>query len=633
MTLRLAGSDDQLAGFSAIEQIQFADGTVWGASEIQAHIQPVNLIGTEGSDYLFGAASNDVVQGLGGNDVILGVDGEDMLDGGAGMDSLQGGAGNDTYVVDDAGDVLIESAGEGNDTAYSSVSYDLSTQGNEVETLALTGTFSIDAKGNGSDNTLSGNTGDNVLDGSFGNDTMQGAGGNDTYIVSEFGDLVIEQANDGIDAVQSSVAFYTLGTNVENLTLTGFGFDGTGNDLSNILAGNDMNNRLDGGANSDMMIGGLGDDTYVVDNAGVASMDLVVENAGEGIDTVESSVDYTLTANVERLTLTGSTVRGTGNELDNTIQGTDGNNIIDGGIGADTMAGGLGDDVYVVDNVGDVIIDVGPGIDTVQTAMSYELGTTAALENLTLTGSAAVNGTGNFIDNTITGNDADNVLDGQDGSDTLIGGGGNDRLIGGFDSDTLVGGAGNNAYMVDQDTDVIAELAGEGIDTVESTSFDYTLSANIENVTLTGTGFQRVVGNTADNTMIGTADTNVLLGEDGNDVLQGNDGLDILSGGAGNDVLDGGVGADMMYGGTGDDVYQVDDAADFVSEFAGEGNDTIHSSVSYTLLTDSEVETVILTGSVSNNATGSFTNNALIGNSAANILDGGAGDEDRKSVV
>ena len=592
---------------------------------LSANVENLTLTGTAMSG--IGNDLDTVLVGNEGFNFLSAWGGNDQLNGGLGADSMAGMAGDDTYFVDDAGDMLIESAGEGSDTAYSSVSYDLSMQGNEVETLALTGTSSIDAKGNWSDNTLIGNTGDNVLDGSFGSDSMQGAGGNDTYIVSEFGDAVVEQANEGVDTVRSSVAFFTLGENVENLTLTGFAFDGTGNELSNILTGNDMNNRLDGAAGPDIMTGGLGDDTYVVDNAGVVAADLVVENVGEGIDTVESSVNYTLTANVERLTLTGAAVNGTGNDLDNTIKGTDGNNIIDGGVGADTMDGGMGDDIYVVDNVEDVIIDVGPGIDTVQTAMSYELGTMAALENLILTGSAAVNGTGNFIDNTLTGNGADNVLDGQNGSDTLIGGGGNDRLIGGFGSDTLIGGVGDDTYVVDQDIDVITELAGEGIDTVESAGGDYTLSANVENLTLIGTGFQRAVGNASDNLMVGTSDTNVLLGEDGHDVLEGRAGSDHLIGGSGNDLLNGGTESDMMWGGTGDDSYQVDDSSDIVTEFTGEGSDIINSSVSYALTSDAEVETIVLSGVNSINATGSNTDNTLIGNSGNNVLDGGFGND------
>src|SRR5207247_4422555 len=145
---------------------------------------------------------------------------------------------------------------------------------------------------------------------------MIGGTGDDTYTVDSAGDVVTENASEGTDTVLSSID-YTLGANLENLTLTGTAANATGNSLANVITGNAHDNVLDGGAGADTMIGGTGDDTYFVDSAG----DVVTELASEGTDTVVSSVDYTLGANLENLTLTGSALSGTGNAQDNVITG------------------------------------------------------------------------------------------------------------------------------------------------------------------------------------------------------------------------------------------------------------------------------------------------------------------------
>ena len=677
-----AGVDYSLT--AEVENLTLTGGAISGTGNELDN----TIVGNGSSNTLFGGAGNDTLTDNGGND---------RLDGGLGADTMAGGASNDVYVVDNAGDIVTELAGAGTDTVESSIDYTLAAN---VENLVLTGADNLVGHGNALNNKITGNAGNNttdagagndtvnagegsdvvrggdgidqlfgeggddrlygdagndLVDGGLGSDTMAGGLGDDTFVVDNDGDLVVEEAAAGTDLVQSSIT-YTLTDNVENLTLLGAAdLQGVGNELNNIITGNTGNNlldglagndtihagagndtlvggegddtlngeagddglrgdtgndRLDGGLGNDSMRGGSGNDTYVVDSAA----DLTLEEAGEGTDLVEASVSHTLAANVENLTLTGSAnINGTGNELDNiltgnngantlsggagndTLVGNSGNDILDGGTGADTMQGGAGNDRYVVDEIGDVVVETaGNGSDTVESGIDYVLG--ANLENLVLTGSA-LNGTGNAAANAITGNAADNLIDGGTGVDTMS------------------GGAGNDTYIVDQTGDGIVEAADGGIDIVRA-SATYTLAANVEHLVLLGSAAINGTGNALDNDITGNEAANV---------LSGGAGKDTIVAGGGNDTLDGGLGADAMTGGTGNDIYVVDDAADQVLENADEGVDTVHASTDYRLVAN--VENLTLTGSGAISGSGNELDNVITGNAGNNQLDGGAGND------
>jgi Ca2+-binding RTX toxin-like protein len=285
------------------------------------------LIGTSGNDLLDGLAGDDILQGLAGNDTILGGAGSDLLDGGTGTDTLAGGTGNDTYVVS-TGDTVVEQSNQGLDTVQSDVTW---TLGVNLEALTLTGTAAINGTGNALNNVLTGNSAANVL---------TGGAGNDVYVIGA-GDTVVEGSNAGTDTVLSNVTT-TLSANVELLGLTGIAaINGTGNSLNNVLTGNNAANALDGRTGADILAGLDGNDTYLVDNTG----DTVIELANNGTDLVQSSVTYTLAANVENLTLTGaSAINGTGNAAHNILIGNSANNQLSGANGNDTLRGGLGND-------------------------------------------------------------------------------------------------------------------------------------------------------------------------------------------------------------------------------------------------------------------------------------------------
>ncbi len=570
-----------------------------------------------------GNGLDNLIVGNCGTNTLSGGAGNDTLDGRGGADLMIGGLGDDYFYVENAGDVVIEAGNEGYDTVYSSISYSL--VGQYLEVLVLSGTDAVNGTGNSLANILIGNDGANTLSGGDGNDEIFGGGGIDVMIgglgddffhVDDVGDLATERSSEGYDTVLASVSYTLSGQYIEALTLTGgAAINGTGNKLDNRLLGNDAANTLDGGQGNDdidgglgadTMIGGIGDDSFHVDQLG----DTAVERNGEGYDKVFASISYSLAGQfIEDLELTGNAaVNATGNKLDNVLTGNSaantlsgglGNDALDGGGGADTMIGGEGDDTYYVGQIGDTVTEMAnQGYDLVFASISYSIAG-QYVEDLTLTGSDAVNGTGNSLWNFLIGNSAANTLDGKEGNDILDGGAG---------ADTLIGGDGDDQFFVDDAGDVAVEAAGGGDDVV-ITTVSYSLAGQyVEGLVMFGTDDINGTGNGLDNLMLG------------------NDGANILDGGAGFDAIDGGLGADTMIGGDGDDIFYVDDAGDVVVEAAGQGDDTVFSAVSYSLV-GQYIENLFLDCGADIDGTGNGLDNLIVGNCGANTLRGGAGND------
>jgi Ca2+-binding RTX toxin-like protein len=368
--------------------------------------------------------------------VINGTPNNDVLDSfGGKLSTLIGGQGDDVYAIYNSDNVIIENANEGNDSVWTAVNYTLSAN---VENMYLVG--AVNGTGNSSNNIISGyGLGNNVISGLGGNDSLYGGDGNDT-----------------------------LDGGADNDYLGG----GAGNDS---LSGGDGADVLDSAgdlAGVDALVGGKGDDLYGIYN----SASIIIENAGagEGNDSVWTSVNYTLSNDVENMYLVGS-INGTGNSSSNTIVGYgSGNNSINGLVGNDSLYGGDGND-------------------------------------------------------TLDGGTDNDYLSGGTGNDSLSGGDGADVLDSAGDTagvDTLGGGKGDDTYGVYNSASMIIENAGagEGNDTVW-TAVSYTLSANVENMYLVGS--INGIGNSGNNTIIGYG-----LGDN---TINGLDGNDTLDGGAGND--------------------------------------------------------------------------------------------------
>jgi Ca2+-binding RTX toxin-like protein len=342
--------DYQLSGGSEIERLSAVD---WRFTT------PLQLIGNEFANLIEGNA------------------GDNFLDGGAGADTMVGFGGDDIYLVDNSNDVVVEYGDAGSeigrrrygiDTVYTTVDYTLGT-GSFVEILSIfdrNSTAPLQLVGNELDNVIEGNAGANFLRGAGGADSLFGFDGDDVYVVTSSNSRVIEFAGNGYDTVYAYTDFTLApGSAVERLSA----YDWTrtenlnlgGNELSNLIEGNAGNNRLSdgGGSGIDTLIGFGGNDFYLIDN----SATIIVEAALNEYDSVQTSVNYTLTPGAEIEQVVYSGLGGghlVGNEFGQLLQGgTTGGNVLEGGGGADTLRTFSGSDTLLGGDGNDDLQDIG----------------------------------------------------------------------------------------------------------------------------------------------------------------------------------------------------------------------------------------------------------------------------------
>jgi Ca2+-binding RTX toxin-like protein len=579
------------------------------------------LSGNGGSDIIFGGGGDDTIDGGTGNDTLFGESDDDTLLGGDGDDALFGGSGND-LLNGGAGTSLGDyyNGGSGFDTvSYADAAFRILVSADRAsdEGRAMGDTFvDIEAwlltpfkdifHAFATDDQVDGGADDDQIFGYGGNDLLIGGAGNDTLY-----------GGDDDDNLQG----------------------GTGTD---ILFGGGGNNQLDGGLGADQMSGGAGDDIYFINDAGDTISESILIGLS-GVDLAFSFIGYTLPNGVENLTIIGGApLDGTGNSLANIIIGNGAANTLDGGGGADTLIGKGGNDTYVVDNAGD-IVDESTGslfdTDTVRSSITFNLANTAVVkgrvENLTLTGTAAINGTGNALDNVMSGNSANNILVGNDG---------NDRLDGGAGADTMFGGVGNDTYVVDNSADRVDETTGGAadIDTVLASVTFSLLSqvqtlGNVENVTLTGTANINAVGNGLDNTLIGNSGRNILTASAGNDDLTGGGGNDQLLGGSGNDTyrFSGSFGSDTIDDDSGTADKIVITGATTLLGTSRSGNDLIAEFSTGTItitdhFTTGTIEQLTFNGNtvvLAKGLVGADLPGIITGTKASETLDGKGGDD------
>ncbi|GLZ23103.1 hypothetical protein Bpla01_66320 [Burkholderia plantarii] len=558
------------------------------------------VVGTATGITLTGTTGNQSLTSTSGFETLVAGNGNDTLKGGA---LMVGGSGNDTFVVGSTTSIVEAQAGSNINTVNTSVSYvgpdNVQFLNGTAQKIMLTG-------GNGPQ-TLTDTMGDETLVGGAGVDTLIGSSvGGDLFVVNNSAD-VIEFNNPGTggNTLNTSVSFsagsgigLALATGSADLTLTGTGSGNQeilGNAGHDTLIAGSGNDTLGSGTGAATMIGGTGNDEFIVSHAD----DVVIAQAG-GIDSIQTSISYTASANVQSMVgissasieLSGSV----GNQIitaefgkDTLVAGSGDDTLVAGAQStADTMIGGAGNDTFVIDSTADLVIAQGGGsINTVQSSVSYTSGSNIAF--LAATGTTAI---------TLTGSTGDQTISGNASHDTLVAGAGNDTLVTGAGGANLVGGAGNETFVV---TSAATSISAQSVGNTNTilTAVSFTGAANVQ--AMTGTGSANLV-------LTGNAATS-----------------ELVTANAGNDTLVAGAVIDTLVGGSGNDTFVVNNTSDVVQAQAGSNVNTVQSSVNYTA--SANVAALSGTGSAGIVLTGGPGDMTITGNGGQDTLVAGAGND------
>ncbi|MEH2590705.1 beta strand repeat-containing protein [Bradyrhizobium sp. AZCC 1721] len=552
----------------------------WSFADWNTGEDTVTVNGSAGADTVTGSSQSDVIGGQGGDDILVGNSGDDTLEGSAGIDNIDGGTDIDTAVYSGMrANYSIELNGDGSVTITDlrAGSPDATDTVRNVEFFAFADGIIPAAQLINQSPFI----------------TSDGGGETAARVVSE--NVTVVTTVVATDPDPGQTLTYTIGGGADAGL---FQIDGSSGALSFVTAP-DFETPSDAGTDNvyDVIVQ-VSDSNGGMDTQAIA---VTVQNTA-GTSLTGNGAANTLTGTAEEDTLNGQggndTLLGlTGNDV---LIGGAGADVLDGGTGRDTMTGGAGNDGYVVDSSEDIVVEnAGEGTDTIRTALAvFALAGIANVENLTFVGSGDFTGTGNALANSITGGA---------GNDTLDGAGGVDRLV---------GLGGNDTYSVDNQSDVVVEVANAGTDTVMAASAAYTLSASTENLTYVGTGNFNGTGNGLANTIAGGGNADTLSGAGGNDTIVGLGGNDILGGGAGDDtfIATAGDGNDGYAGNGGSDTYSL----------AGLAADATINLVTGTA-SSSEIGTDTLT--TIENVVGGSGQDTITASNAHNTFSGGTGND------